>query len=335
MSRLDFADLADRAADYDEHVARTVEIDHFCSCADWILPAHAAFAPPEAEPFIWAGADGYVAMMVIPFQQDQRIAVPLEASWGLAAPMVGRDPRPVVERLFRMMLVGPRPPGGLFLSGLQRNGLWVQQVLRQFRGWRIGLGPTCGRRVASLEGGVDGFLGRRSAKFRAGLRRARRRAEELGFEYEWHAGALGPAAAEALFQRILAIETRSWKGREGVGFDDGAAERFYRLMISRMAHDGRLRALFVTREGADIAFVFGGVFGDTYRGLQVSFDDAFREHAPGNLAHLEMIRRLCDEGVRSYDLGTDMPYKQRWGEPGLETITLAVLSDETAASMWR
>ena len=53
--------------------------------------------------------------------------------------------------------------------------------------------------------------------------------------------------------------------------------------------------------------------------MQVSFDDRHADLSPGVLAHLAMIGWLTEEQVVLYDLGTDMPYKLRWGEPGLTT----------------
>ncbi len=44
----------------------------------------------------------------------------------------------------------------------------------------------------------------------------------------------------------------------------------------------------------------------------------------GNLVQYNMIQWLCDEGVKKYDLGMDMPYKRRWAENRLEFINLFV-----------
>jgi CelD/BcsL family acetyltransferase involved in cellulose biosynthesis len=95
-------------------------------------------------------------------------------------------------------------------------------------------------------------------------------------------------------------------------------------MLPRLAGRGALRVLFARRGEDDLAFVFGGIFGGVYRGLQVSFDDRFAEESPGVLVHIELLERLCAEGVTGYDLGTDMEYKRRWGEVGLTTRTWLV-----------
>jgi CelD/BcsL family acetyltransferase involved in cellulose biosynthesis len=180
-------------------------------------------------------------------------------------------------------------------------------------------GIATDRIVASLVGGFDGFLGRRSAKFRAEARRARRAADVRGIVYERHT-LVDDATLARIDERVLSVERRSWKSAEGNGIDAGPMREFYRRMLPRLARKGTLRVVFVKKGDEDIAFCFGGLTGGIYRGLQVSFDDAHARDGPGVLAHLEMIGLLADEGADGYDLGTDMEYKRRWGEPGLRTV---------------
>ena len=49
------------------------------------------------------------------------------------------------------------------------------------------------------------------------------------------------------------------------------------------------------------------------------------ENSVCNCVQLEMIENLCKEAVLSYDLGTDMPYKARWGEKTFETSIIAIM----------
>jgi len=155
------------------------------------------------------------------------------------------------------------------------------------------------------------------------MRRASRRAAESGVTYEY-LSVVSEAEADGLYERILRVEERSWKGMEGTGILDGGMNTFYRLMLPRLARRGALRVLFARHADTDIAFVFGGLLGDTYRGLQVSFDDKYREFALGNLMQMGMIERLCDEGIKRYDLGSELEYKSRWAENVHSTTTLWV-----------
>ncbi len=316
---LSFDELDERAAEFDALVEGSERLDRFCSSTYWVLPARRAFTP-QAQPYLRVEAEAAIALKLLPAQTGHRIAVPLEAGWGLAAPYAGS---PTVAAQMLAEMVEEAAPDAMFLSGVERDGPLMRGLIALMMSrYRIGVGPACPRRVASLEGGFEGFLHRRSAKFRQNLRREGRRAVEAGLTYEYFDAVAQP---EAFFDRLMAVESRSWKGQAGEGVDRGPPRQFYREITRRLAADGRLRALLISRDGEDLAYVFGGVLGDTYRGLQVSFDGRIRAYGGGNLAQAEMVRRLCEEGVGIYDLGTDMPYKHRWAEAGLETITLALL----------
>ncbi|MEC9072926.1 MAG: GNAT family N-acetyltransferase, partial [Myxococcota bacterium] len=173
-------------------------------------------------------------------------------------------------------------------------------------------------------GGVDGFLSRRSSRFRRNLRRAERRAQEEGITFRWHTNTDDEASRQAMYRRALAVDDRSWKGRAGQGLNASNMARFYDRMTMRLGREQRLRFVFAERDGQTLAMGFGGSLGAVFRGLQMSYDDDFRQLSLGNLIQWSMIQNLVGEGVEHYDLGTDIGYKARWGEPGLETVSLVV-----------
>lgn len=322
-----FAALCDP---YDEAVARSVSVDQFCSSSAWVLPAHAAFH--SGHPVVACRIDeGFVALARGYAPELGRFLAPLEAMWGLASPLVGPDERGLAQGAAEWLLTDP-DWNLLWLGGLSKDGLSFTTLVRSL-GPRVQLrlGPSTVRYRASLGGGFDGWLSRRSPVFRKRLRQALRWAKaELTFEWVDAATAFDPASAAAMFQRIHAVETRSWKGREGTGFVTGDMYGFYERMVPSLAlKQGRsghgLRVLFARQGERDVAVCFGGVFGDTYRGLQNSFDDDFRSRSLGNVMQAESIARLCEEGVRLYDLGSEMDYKARWAESAFETVTLLVI----------
>jgi CelD/BcsL family acetyltransferase involved in cellulose biosynthesis len=320
IERLDFAGLSACADAFDAQIVQTPQIDHFCSTAPWVLPAHAAFSP-DAEPFISRSPHGFVALKCISLFDGRRVAVPLEAGWGLASPLAGANSQELADQLAQMMMWRDAPPQ-IYLSGLRREGPQVEAILRRFKALaRFGVGQSCERRVCAIDQGLDAWLTTRSPKFRGNLRRARRRATAAGYRWRWLTGSANPAG---LFERIMAIESRSWKGKDGVGVDDGAAREFYRLVVQRLAATRRLRVLVGTLDGADVAYVLGGILGDTFRGLQMSYATEHRRFELGNVAQIETIAALVSEGIAVYDLGTEMDYKARWAPPGLTTMTLAV-----------
>ena len=183
--------------------------------------------------------------------------------------------------------------------------------------------PVEHRHVASLEGGLGGWLSRRARTFRKSLRQAERRAEAAGITFEWHDAVTETERAE-LYARALSVDNRSWKGLEDAGLMASNMAPFYDHMTAYLARRGTLRLVFARCDGEDIAMGFGGILGDTFRGLQMSYDERFRHLSLGNLVQLALITRVAGEGIAHYDLGTEMDYKRRWSEPGMETVALVV-----------
>jgi len=334
MQELDIAEMAlpgPLATAYDEAVAASTEIDHFCSCTHWVLPAHAAFHADHTA-FVAPLDAGFMALSRGQTSGLGRFYAALEAMWGLACPLVG-ERQDALGAEAALALAAQRDRWDvLWLGGIVRDGALFQALVRGLtRTAQLRLGPVTTRHQASLEGGFEGWLGRRSALFRKRIRQTLRGLERAHIELEWVdtravSHGLGGADGVALFQRIHAIEQRSWKGMEGTGFVQGDMLAFYARMVPRLAQAGRLRVLFARSGGEDIAFCFGGIFGATFRGLQNSFDDRFRELSLGNAMQAHTIARLADEGVALYDLGSEMEYKARWAEGGLQTVTLIAVN---------
>ncbi|MFB6374114.1 MAG: GNAT family N-acetyltransferase, partial [Bradymonadaceae bacterium] len=174
----------------------------------------------------------------------------------------------------------------------------------------------------SLEGGYDGYFSRRSSKFRSNMRRARKKADEEGVESVY----LAPDGDEVdeVFDRILAIEQHSWKAENNSGIATGPMRKFYGQMVPMLAEDDKLRVAFVQTDDTDIAYCFGGLFEDLYRGLQLSYHDDYKDYSAGNLAQLAMLEGLGEEGIETYDMGQAMDYKSRWADEERESIALIV-----------
>ena len=325
---LTFAELDQEADAYDAQVARTDEIDRFCTSSAWLLSAQEAFCP-EARPLITASPAGYVVLMSFPMpNQGPLVATPLEVGWGLGTGFATARPMATASQLRKTIESLEERPKVLFLSGLLKDGrLWRALMTAFGHRARFGQGPGCLRCTASLEDGLDGFLSRRSAKFRANVRRATRSALARGLSLEYLSGPFTADEARALMLRVRAIEERSWKGRSGHGFNLGAPFVFYSQMAARLGPRGALRCLFARHEGRDVAFAFGGFAGAHFRGLQMSYDQDYEPWSLGNVVQLALIERLCQEGAVAYELGTDMAYKHHWSEGGLLTHTLAIFLD--------
>lgn len=315
-------DLAAMADDFDREVLRTPAIDRFCSSSAWILAATAALMPPRA-PYTFKGEHGYFAAMRGVHPAGFPYIEPVELAWGLASPLVGRDPEGLVGEVVQL-LVSRRDWqlaifAGLTVSGPQRRALEAELPAR----WERRRGQPTTRHVASLEGGVDGFLSRRSRDLRKSLRKSLRAARDAGMTFE--SVRATEAEAAALYERIQAVEARSWKSREGVGIHAGPMRAFYGAMLPRLCALGQQRTIFARLGDRDVGYILGAVMAGEYRGLQFSYDEDLARFGIGSLLQYQQVVELCEEGITRYDLGTEMDYKRRWAEEVMETEMLVLV----------
>jgi CelD/BcsL family acetyltransferase involved in cellulose biosynthesis len=315
-------DLAACADDFDREVAATPAIDRFCSTAAWILAAASSLMPPRS-PFTFRGPNGYFAAMRGVHPAGFPYVEPVELAWGLASPLVGRDPEALASDVVAV-LAARRDWQLAILSGITATGPQRRALERALPPrWERRRGTPTVRHVASLEGGVDGFLSRRSRELRKSLRKSLRAAEAAGVTFESVRASEGDAAA--LYARIQDVERQSWKAREGVGISAGPMRAFYGEMMPRLCATSQQRTIFARAADHDVGYILGAVFEGEYRGLQFSYDDDHAQLGLGGLLQYRQIVELCDERVTRYDLGTEMDYKRRWAEEVMETEMLVLV----------
>jgi Acetyltransferase (GNAT) domain len=316
-------DIAAVADDFDREVAATPAIDRFCSSSAWILAAASALMPPRAA-FAFHGDSGYFAAMRGVHPAGFPYIEPVELAWGLAAPLIGRDPDALAGDV-ATVLAARRDWQLAILSGMTADGPQRRALDRALPArWERRRGTPTVRHVASLDGGVDGFLARRSRELRKSIRKSLRAATAAGMTFE-SVRMAAAADAGALYGRIQAIEAASWKARDGVGISSGPMRSFYELMLPRLCATGQQRTLFARAAGRDVGYILGAVFEGEYRGLQFSYDDDHAELGIGGLLQYHQVLELCGEGVARYDLGTEMDYKRRWAEEVMETEMLVLV----------
>lgn len=327
MNTLTNYQLRSRAKDHFDAVGATPGIDQFCSSLDWTLPAHEAFIPDH--PLVLLESEhGFVNLARGFNPRIGRYLQPLEASWCLASPFVGPDMESLIGEFAQTCRHDLLDWDLLYLSGIPADSPCLDALVSSFSPeFRIAMGHKTRRYIADISDGFAAFLGRRSPKFRANARRVLRQIDDPTITVDW-LDQVPEAEADSVYDRILRVEERSWKGMTGTGILDGGMNTFYRIMIPRLIRRGAFRCLFIQVNGRDVAYVFGGVLGDTYRGLQVSYDHDWSHLSLGNLAQLEIIKRLSEQGLASYDLGSELEYKARWAERSLETITVWVWKHE-------
>jgi CelD/BcsL family acetyltransferase involved in cellulose biosynthesis len=173
-----------------------------------------------------------------------------------------------------------------------------------------------------LSQGIDGYLARRSRNFRRSIDRAMAAVRRAGLVLETVTGA--PADATSLFERLMSVERRSWKGQDGVGLALPEMEAFYRRMVARLCRRGGLVLTFARNDERDVGYILGALFDGSYRGLQFSYDDDLAAIGLGNALQRHTMEAVASTGITFYDLGAEVDYKYRWCDHVSETVTLVV-----------
>lgn len=325
MERLTLAELDIAWRQIEAAVDETCEIDPWCSGPDWVLPVHLGFAP-HSELLLLAVASptnqGCALLARYRLADGRSMIAGLEPLWGFAAPVLAAEPEVAARRLARrlealggwdvLVLPGmPEPKGPASYTAQLARGLSALG--------RVKLGAGITRQVADLRGGYEAWWGQRASRFRRNLRQASRRAEAAGIE-------LVDASAEpAVFNRLLAIEKRSWKGREQSGIASPQMMVMYRAMVDRLLARHRLRVHLARLDGRDVGYILGGVRARRYRGLQISYTTDVSALSVGHLLQHHQIEVLCASAeADAYDLGMDLDYKRRWADHAEPSFTLVI-----------
>ena len=316
MNRLDLEEFRSRRSDFDAAADDTPGICGFCSNSSWQLAAHDHLhdTGPVRRHLIREHGGSWLLFA----EQDQPgLFLPLEAAWMFGCPLVGNPESATALLCDTASRDLPEYSGNaaFVIGGLVRGGSMYRAIdtLRsRSRVWREFPGTSV--MMIDLEEGIEAWWKRRSRKFRRSLRSAGAFPEESppgGVEFV----DVSRDPPGALFERLLAIQQRTYKWREGTDiFQIPSYTNFYRGLLDDLHVSGGLRVLVARRDGIDLAHIFGGVRGTTYRGLQMSYIEEARDLGLGNQLQFENLRRCAAEGVLTYDLGMHAPYKERWAD---------------------
>lgn len=283
------------------------EIATFCSGPIWGTAAHDFLhgLKPEAEHFIVEHEGNWLVFVE---RQQQRIFFPFESGWMFGSPLIGETSR-LPELLLEAASMFLPSPSGFVIGGVRHRGTLHRRLLEQSGEVRqIQEFPATDCMTIDLSDGVDGWLARRSKKFRRTMRNLPG-PETIMIE---NGAGMDPDAAWA---RMLAIQRRTYKWKDGDDiFLSESYAAFYRNLFDQVHSRNVLRLLFARKDGEDVGYIFGGVPGMAYRGFQMSYVEEVRNLGVGNLLQLENLRRCAAEGVVEYDLGMHAPYKERWAD---------------------
>ena len=300
----------------------TIGIDAWCSRPSWGLAVHHSFASEDDEIVCFADDAGIGVFGRITSGDGTPALVPPDRVWGFGSPISCEvdDAESVTGHLADRLIADPSWKV-CALSGLAVGGALDRAVISAF-GRHVSLyaGETRSRCRASLDNGIDGYLARRSREHRRNIRQAERRSADRGITYDV---VDGHDSAKTIL-RLHAVEHRSWKGLEGSGIESPEMAALYGLLVRDLGATMALRCVFAQAaddhgNARDVGFILGGVLGDTYRGLQISYVEELREVGIGNLLQWHEVQRMCAEQLRTYDLGMEIDYKRRWAEKLFET----------------
>lgn len=128
------------------------------------------------------------------------------------------------------------------------------------------------------------------------LSKSRRRLEQAG-EVAFHAYRVrDEAQAEALLERAMNVEERSWKAREGTSLaSQTAARSFIAQQARQLASWDALDFCFLSVNGQPIAFEYGYRGKGVHLAHKTGYDDAFASFSPGQLVMQEVLRTLHDD----------------------------------------
>ncbi len=318
------ADLDRRDSEWNRAVANSVQADPFCCRTEWQLSFHETHYPHRPLHLLQSG-NSHLALAEQGEPGSGVRLEPLECHWVFGCPLLG--PR-AVEMLAELVDAFDAQRGlvpEILIGGLLPGGERKQELLRRFGSrYEFYRAESRVERCASLAGGLDGYLSRRSPKHRRNLRQAARRAAARGVEFE----RLAPqdrAEADAAYARMVAVELASWKGIGACGMAEPPSRAFYECLLRRMAQAGIARVVFARCGERDIGFVFGGLADAIYRGQQFSYAEDWSGASIGNLLQYEQLAWLCEERAVRYDMGPLMEYKLHWTELEVRSEPLLLL----------
>ncbi len=187
------------------------------------------------------------------------------------------------------------------VAALANHSRWnVQRVLN---------GP-----YVDLGSGLGQGRHRPSSDFLKGLRRRRRRLEEMGtVTYVDHPA---PEEVGSLLSRGMELEARGWKGQKGVAaLQVPSHERWFRNVAEVAQDKGWLRLSGLYLEDRLLAWSYDLVYSGRRHGLIAAYDESpdVKPLSPGNLLVHQILEHSSDAGLDRYEFGNgDHAWKYDW-----------------------
>ncbi|MCY2955469.1 MAG: GNAT family N-acetyltransferase [Planctomycetota bacterium] len=323
FTSLNISNLA--AQDYpDSSWNRAVKIhehgDPFCCRTEWALSFHEVFSPLRAV-HIFESHGSFLLLASSKKDSKETLFEPLDNSWSFGCPLLGEYSLDMLD-LFLQHHAKAEGPYVCNISGLIKGSQLFQKSAKTFRSnYDIFFSRPNIQCYASLEGGIEGYLSRRSGHFRRRLCQSNRKAKVKSVSFE----RVSPTNHDQVlvaYGRMLAIEEASWKGIGRCGMTSDKSLHFYKAMLKRLSANAAGRIIFAQYDNKDIGFIMGGIAAEVYRGQQFSYAEEWSSYSIGNVLQFEQLVWLCEDGVGRYDMGPLMEYKKHWTEECVDIVTV-------------
>lgn len=215
--------------------------------------------------------------------------------------------------------------GRALLRGLPADSPTLSALRRALPGSGV---PTAERpgRVSpyiDIEGSWEDFLATRPRKVTHEWERKGRKLDAAGrvtvarFE--------GGTPTDRLIDEFIAVESRSWKERNGTSIGARGVETFYHEMARGLAETGAFRPFWVEIDGEMIAFLLGAVHGGTYFAMKTSYDAKYAALSPGVRLFAEAVRQAFGAGLARFDfLGQRARWKDEWANAWREHVDVSL-----------
>ena len=228
--------------------------------------------------------------------------------------LIARD-REAAAAAFTDHLAAERSWDVLWLRDVPEHGNGLALVkAAQARGMPAGISDSLQSPWISLPDSHEQLAQRLSSKFRANVRRRRRRLEERGKVTVERIQ--GGVALDGQLAEGFALEASGWKGEAGTAIaQDPATHGFYTELARNAADTGKLVLYLMRLDGRPIGFHYALEHGGHYLLLKPAYDEALGECSPGQLLMDEVLRDCIDRGLKVFDfLGPNMRWKRDWAD---------------------
>jgi CelD/BcsL family acetyltransferase involved in cellulose biosynthesis len=157
---------------------------------------------------------------------------------------------------------------------------------------------------------LEQALAHSTSKFRASVRRGRRKLEEEGEVRLTRITDAVPAELELFYQ----LESAGWKGQQGTAIACDQQTRQFYDEVARVAEQFGYLLLYRLDCGERaVAMQYGLTYGERFFLLKPTFDEHFRQASPGHVIMHEILRDMLARGQREFDfLMPVMEWKREW-----------------------